>query len=90
MDFFTAPAVTFKLLYCFFIISLDRRQILHVNVTPPLRRSADTVSPGPRCPNCTLLSRPSRGPISNIGRLRIPTLAVVLIVRASRTGVLRV
>jgi hypothetical protein len=28
------PTVTFKLLYCFFIISHDRRQILHLNVTP--------------------------------------------------------
>jgi transposase InsO family protein len=34
MDFFTAPAVvTFQLLYCFFITSHERRQILHVNVT---------------------------------------------------------
>jgi putative transposase len=34
MDFFTVPTVNFKLLYCFFIISDDRRQILHFNVTP--------------------------------------------------------
>jgi hypothetical protein len=33
MDFFTVPTVTFRLLYCFFMISHDRRQILHVNVT---------------------------------------------------------
>jgi len=33
MDFFTVPTVTFKLLYCLFIISHERRQILHVNVT---------------------------------------------------------
>ena len=33
MDFFTVPTVTFKLLYCFFIISHDRRRILHLNVT---------------------------------------------------------
>jgi putative transposase len=33
MDFFTVPTITFKLLYCFFIISHDRRQILHWNVT---------------------------------------------------------
>jgi putative transposase len=32
MDFFTVPTVTFNLLYCF-IISHDRRQILHLNVT---------------------------------------------------------
>jgi transposase InsO family protein len=33
MDFFTVPTVTFRLLYCFFVISHDRRQILHFNVT---------------------------------------------------------
>jgi putative transposase len=32
MDFFPAPAITFGVL-CFFIISHDRRRILHVNVT---------------------------------------------------------
>ena len=33
MDFFTVPTATFNLLYCFFIISHDRRQIVHFNVT---------------------------------------------------------
>ena len=33
MDFFTVPTVTFQLLYCFFVIRHDRRQIVHVNVT---------------------------------------------------------
>jgi transposase InsO family protein len=33
MDFFTVPTVTFQLLYCFFIISHDRRQIVHFNLT---------------------------------------------------------
>ena len=33
MDFFTVPTVNFTLLYCFFLISHDRRQILHFNVT---------------------------------------------------------
>lgn len=33
MDFFTVPTVTFGLLYCFFIISHDRRRILHFNFT---------------------------------------------------------
>jgi putative transposase len=32
MDFFTVPTVTFRLLYCFFVISHDRRRILHFNV----------------------------------------------------------
>ena len=32
-DFFTVPTVTFKLLYCFFVIEHARRKILHFNVT---------------------------------------------------------
>jgi hypothetical protein len=33
MDFFTVPTITFHVLYCFFIISHDRRRVLHFNVT---------------------------------------------------------
>ena len=33
MDFFTVPTVTFGMLYCFFVISNDRRRILHCNVS---------------------------------------------------------
>ncbi len=33
MDFFTVPTITFSVLYGFFVISHDRRQILHFNVT---------------------------------------------------------
>ena len=33
MDFFTIPTVSFGVLYCFFVISHDRRHILHFNVT---------------------------------------------------------
>jgi hypothetical protein len=33
MDFFTVPTIAFGVLYCFFVISHDRRRILHVNVT---------------------------------------------------------
>jgi putative transposase len=33
MDFFTVPTLTFNVLYCFFIISHDRKRILHFNVT---------------------------------------------------------
>src|SRR5215471_16501706 len=32
-DFFTVPTVTFRLLYCFFVIEHERRKILHCNVT---------------------------------------------------------
>lgn len=33
-DLFTVPTLTFKLLYCFFVIEHGRRKILHFNVTP--------------------------------------------------------
>jgi len=33
MDFFTVPTLSFDLLHCFFVVSHDRRQILHFNVT---------------------------------------------------------
>jgi hypothetical protein len=32
-DFFAVPTVTFRLLYCFFVIEHGRRRILHFNVT---------------------------------------------------------
>jgi len=33
MDFFTIPTLRFGILHCFFVISHDRRRILHFNVT---------------------------------------------------------
>jgi putative transposase len=33
MDFFTVPTLTFSVLYCFFVISHERRRILHFNAT---------------------------------------------------------
>jgi putative transposase len=33
MDFFTAPTLTFGVIYCFFVISHDRRRILRTNAT---------------------------------------------------------
>jgi putative transposase len=33
MDFFTVPTITFSVLYCFFVISHDRRRIVYFNVT---------------------------------------------------------
>ena len=33
MDFFTVPTATFRMLYCFFVISHSRRRILHFNAT---------------------------------------------------------
>lgn len=33
MDFFAVPTIRFGMIYCFFVISHDRRHILHFNVT---------------------------------------------------------
>ncbi|MCP3662027.1 MAG: transposase family protein [Gammaproteobacteria bacterium] len=33
MDFFTVPTATFRILYVFIVLSHDRRQIVHFNVT---------------------------------------------------------
>jgi len=33
IDFLTVPTVTFDILYVFFVLSLERRRVLHVNVT---------------------------------------------------------
>src|SRR5215469_14594726 len=33
MDFFTVPTISFGVLYCFFVISHDRRRIMHFNTT---------------------------------------------------------
>src|SRR5882724_7375332 len=33
MNFFAVPTITFGMIYCFFVISHDRRHILHLNVT---------------------------------------------------------
>ena len=41
MDFFAVPTLTFKLLYCFFVIEHGKARILHFNVTS--RPSSDWV-----------------------------------------------
>jgi hypothetical protein len=33
IDFFTVPTVTFRILYVFIVLSHDRRQVVHFNVT---------------------------------------------------------
>jgi putative transposase len=33
IDFFVVPTATFRVLYCFVVLSLDRRRVLHFNVT---------------------------------------------------------
>src|SRR5216683_3344505 len=50
MDFFTVPTVTFRLLYCFFVTSHERRRILHFNVTRSRIRTCCTRNRNPPSP----------------------------------------
>jgi len=45
IDFLTVPAVMFNILYVFFVLALDRRRLLHVNVTshPHAARAAQQI-----------------------------------------------
>jgi len=45
INFLTVPTVTFNVLYVFFVISLERRRVLHVNVTshPYAERAAQQI-----------------------------------------------
>jgi putative transposase len=33
VDFFVVPTATFRLLYCFLVLTPDRHRVLHFNVT---------------------------------------------------------
>ena len=33
IDFFTVPTITFRILFCFVVLTHDRRQVVHFNVT---------------------------------------------------------
>ena len=33
IDFFTVPTLTFRILYVFLVLSLERREVIHFNVT---------------------------------------------------------
>ena len=47
MDFFTVPTLSFRVLYCFFLIEHGRRRILHANVTcASLCGVGDPAAPG--------------------------------------------
>ncbi|TWT72844.1 Integrase core domain protein [Posidoniimonas polymericola] len=58
-DFFVVPTATFRLLYCFVILSHDRRRVLHFNVTtnPTARWTAQQLNeafPFDAAPRCLL------------------------------------
>lgn len=46
IDFFTVPTVTFRILYCFVVLRLDRRLVVHFNITtnPTAQRTAQQLT----------------------------------------------
>ena len=59
MDFFTVPALTFRVLYCFFVISHGRRVIAHFNVTQrPTSQWIVQQRGNPVCRASSLVTRP--------------------------------
>ena len=44
MDFFTVPTLTFRVLYCFFVIEHGRRRIVHFNVAGAPDRPLDSAA----------------------------------------------
>ena len=65
MDFFTVPTATFRVVYCFFVISHSRRRILHFNATEhPTRQwivqQLREVFPEDSAPKYLILDRDSK------------------------------
>ncbi|MFT7170029.1 MAG: putative transposase [Paracoccaceae bacterium] len=57
-DFFVVPTITFQRLYCFVVMSLERRQVLHVNVTRNLTAEWVAQRSAQRRRTCARLSNP--------------------------------
>jgi len=85
MDFFTVPTITFSVLYCFFVISHDRRRI-RTSMSPSIRQACGSSSScekhfhlDPLRGSSSLIVMPSMG-------LEVPTAVRSLRVNPVRTS----
>src|ERR1019366_5830096 len=80
IDFLTVPTVTFGVLYVFFVLSLERRRILHVNVTahPHAAWAAQQLveALGPDAPMATRLIRDRDGVFGAVFDARVDHLGL--------------
>jgi transposase InsO family protein len=80
IDFLTVPTVTFGVLYLFFVLSLERRRILHVNVTahPHAAWAAQQVveALGPDAPTAARLIRDRDGVFGVVFDARVDPMGI--------------
>jgi putative transposase len=80
VDFLTVPAVTFGIVHVFFVLSLDRRRVLHVNVTtqPHAAWAAQQIveALGPDCALPARLIRDRDGIFGKVFDARLANLGI--------------
>jgi len=87
-DFFVVPTLTLKMLYCFVVLSHDRRRILHINVTTnsTARWTAHQIQqafPGTAIP--TYLHRDGDGIYGEVFREAVTAMGIDHVVSARRS-----
>jgi putative transposase len=88
IDFFVVPTATFRLLYCFMVLSLDRRRVVHFNVTanPSAAWTAQQIMEAfPYDSAPCYLTRDQDGIYGNAFQSRIKTLGIEEVVSAPRS-----
>ena len=88
VDFFVVPTATFRLLYCFVVLGLDRRKVIHFNVTahpsaPWTAQQVVEAFPFDSAPR--YLMRDRDRVYGDIFRRRIENLGIDEVVRAPRS-----
>ena len=88
VDFFTVPTVTFRILYCFVVLRLDRRCVVHFNVTtnPTARWTAQQLVeafPFDQAPR--FLIRDRDGTYGHVVRERLRGMGIAEVLTAPRS-----
>ena len=88
IDFFTVPTVTYRIIYCFIVLRLDRRCVVHFNTTttPTGRWTAQQLTealPFDEAPR--FLIRDRDGIYGDVVRSRIANLGIKEVLTAPRT-----
>ena len=88
VDFFTVPTVTFRVLYCFVVLRLERRHVVHFNVTtnPTARWTAQQlVEAFPYDEAPRYLMRDRDGVYGNVVRRRIRGMGIEEVISARQS-----
>ncbi len=88
IDFFTMPTVTYRILYCFIVLRLDRRCVVHFNATtnPSGRWTAQQLTEAFPCDEAPrFLIRDRDGIYGDLVRSRIANLGIKEVLTAPRS-----